>query len=136
MFFLNKDSSQLKPITNLIYLLLLMQTPLKMFLLDIIFCQNIKLWCMSCRRSNYINFVQKQSSRDVLKKRCFEDTRQIYRRTSLLKCDFNKVALQHHWNHTLPQRWFAVNLLNIFRMRFYKNNSGGLLLFVIENLCQ
>ena len=98
--------------------------------------KHTKLWCMSCRRSNYINFVQKQSSRDVLKKRCFENTRQIYRRTSLLKCDFNKVALQHHWNHTLPQRWFAVNLLNIFRIRFYKNNSGGLLLFVIENLCQ
>ena len=31
MFFLYKDSSQLKPIINLIYLLLLMQTLLKMF---------------------------------------------------------------------------------------------------------
>ena len=26
---------------------------------------------------------------------------QIYRRTPMPKCDFNKVALQVYWNHTL-----------------------------------
>ena len=94
--------------------------------------KHTKLWCMSCRRSNYINFVQKQSSRDVLRKRCSENTRQIYRRTSLLKCHFNKVALQLYWNHTSAEV-VSLNLLHIFRILFYKNNSGGLLLFVIEN---
>ena len=30
----------------------------------------------------------------VLWKRCSENMQQIYRRTSMLKCDFNKFALQ------------------------------------------
>ena len=37
---------------------------------------------------------QKQPSRGVLKKRCSKNMRQIYRRTPMPKCDFNKVALQ------------------------------------------
>ena len=42
--------------------------------------------------------VQKQPFRGVLRKRCSENMQQIYRRTTMLKCDFNKVALklQHH----------------------------------------
>ena len=35
---------------------------------------------------------QKQHSRDVLRKRCSENMQQIYRRTLMPKCDFNKVA--------------------------------------------
>ena len=35
----------------------------------------------------------KQLSRGVLKKRCSENMQQIYRRTPMPKCDFNKVAL-------------------------------------------
>ena len=38
--------------------------------------------------------VQKQPSRGVFKKRCSGNMQQIYRRTSMLKCDFNKVAKQ------------------------------------------
>ena len=34
------------------------------------------------------------ATRAVLKKRCSENTQQIYRRTPMPKCDFNKVALQ------------------------------------------
>ena len=34
----------------------------------------------------------KQPPRGVLKKRCSENMQQIYRRTSMPKCDFNKVA--------------------------------------------
>ena len=34
---------------------------------------------------------QKQSSRGVLRKRCSENMQQIYRRTLMSKCDFNKV---------------------------------------------
>ena len=43
---------------------------------------------------------QKQPSIGVLSKRCFENMRQIYRRTPMPKCDFNEVALQLYWNHT------------------------------------
>ena len=35
---------------------------------------------------------QKQPSRGVLKKRCCENMQQIYRRTPMPNCDFNKVA--------------------------------------------
>ena len=37
--------------------------------------------------------VQKQPSRSVLKKRCSENMQQIYNKTPILKCDFNKVAV-------------------------------------------
>ena len=37
---------------------------------------------------------QKQPSSGVLNKRCSENMRQIYRRTLMSKCEFNKVALQ------------------------------------------
>ena len=38
--------------------------------------------------------MQKQPSRGVLMKRCSEIMQQIYRRTPMSKCDFNKVAKQ------------------------------------------
>ena len=38
--------------------------------------------------------VQNQPSRGVLGKRCPENMQQIYRRTPMPKCDFNKVAKQ------------------------------------------
>ena len=37
---------------------------------------------------------QKQPSRSVLIKRCSENMQQIYRRTPMPKCDFNKAAKQ------------------------------------------
>ena len=36
----------------------------------------------------------KQPSRGVPRKRCSENMQQIYRRTPMSKCDFNKVPLQ------------------------------------------
>ena len=39
-----------------------------------------------------LNLVQKQPLRGVLKKRCSENMQQIYRRTPMPKCDFNKVV--------------------------------------------
>ena len=37
---------------------------------------------------------QKQPSRSVFIKRCSENKQQIYRRTPMPKCDFNKAAKQ------------------------------------------
>ena len=59
-------------------------------------------------RSKAINYyckkasseIQKQLSRVVLKKMCSENMQQIYRRTPMPKCDFNKVALKNYWNRT------------------------------------
>ena len=47
-------------------------------------------------RGNMTNLVhsQKQPSRGVFIKRCSENMQQIYRRTPMLKCDFNIVAKQ------------------------------------------
>ena len=39
-----------------------------------------------------LKVFQKQPSRGVLQKRCSENMEQIYRRTPMAKCDFNKVA--------------------------------------------
>ena len=48
-----------------------------------------------------MNKIQKQSTRGVLRKRCSQNMQQIYRRTLMPKCDFNKTALQLYRNHTL-----------------------------------
>ena len=37
---------------------------------------------------------QKQRSKGVLRKRCSENMQEIYRRTTMLKCDFIKFAKQ------------------------------------------
>ena len=44
---------------------------------------------------------QKLPPRGVLKKRCSDHMQQIYRRTLMQKCNFNKVAKHLHWNRTL-----------------------------------
>ena len=41
-----------------------------------------------------VKYIQKQPSRDVVRKRCSENVQQIYWRTPMPKCDFNKVAKQ------------------------------------------
>ena len=61
--------------------------------------------------------VQKEPFRVVFRKRYFENMQQIYRRTSMPKCDF-----------TLRHGCFPVTLLLIFRTPFSKNNPGWLLL--------
>ena len=61
---------------------------------------------------------QEQPSRDVLRKRCSENTQQIYRRTPMPKSDFNKVAKQLYWNHILA--WvFACKFPAYFQSTFY-----------------
>ena len=55
----------------------------------------------------------------VPRKRCSENMQQIYRRTSIPKCDFNKVALLCNFIEiTLRHGCFPVNLLHIFRTPF------------------
>ena len=51
--------------------------------------------------STGVSFLDKQHSRGILRKRCSENMRQIYRRTPMPKCNFNKVALQLYLNPTL-----------------------------------
>ena len=61
--------------------------------------------------------IQKQPSRGALRKRCSENMQQIYRRTSMPKCDFNKVTKQICWNHTsawMSSCKFAAYFQNIF----------------------
>ena len=63
--------------------------------------------------------IQKQPPIGVPKKRCSENMQQIYRRTAMPKCDFNKVAIEI----TLRHGCSLVNLLHIFRTLFPKNTS-------------
>ena len=71
--------------------------------------------------------INNKLSRSVHGKRCSDKMQQIYKRTPITKCTFNKVARQLYWNLTSP--WvFSINLLHIFRIFFPKNTYGGPLL--------
>ena len=101
--------------------------------------------------------IQKQPSKGATKKMYSKNMQQIYRRTQMPKCYFNKVALQFYWNHTsawlfscklaayfqnifsqehvcyfieitLRHGFSPVILLHIFRTPFLSNASGRLLL--------
>ena len=47
-----------------------------------------------CVKLGKTSAMQKQPFRGVLRKRCSENMQQIYRRTPMPKCDFNKVEKQ------------------------------------------
>ena len=66
--------------------------------------------------------TKKQLPKGVLCKRCSENMLQIYTRTPMPKCDFNKLALP------LCHGYSPVNLLHIFGTTFTKTTSGRLLL--------
>ena len=51
----------------------------------------------SCSSLKIFSLPQKKPSRGV-KKRCSQNIQQNYRRTTIPKCDFNKVAKQLYWN--------------------------------------
>ena len=51
------------------------------------------LKCLRWSINNTSWFWQKQASRGVLRKSCSENMQQIFRRTLMPKCDFNKVTL-------------------------------------------
>ena len=77
---------------------------------------------------------QKQSSRSVIKKRCSENMDQIYKRTPMLKCHFNKVS-KNFIEIALRHGCSPVNWLHILRRPFLKNNSRWLLLGFVEWSC-
>ena len=74
-------------------------------------------------------YLKKRSFRYVLRKSFSVNMQQIYSRTPVSKCTFNKVAKQifeiAHWHGCSP-----VNLFHIFRTLFPKNTSGELLLYL------
>ena len=79
---------------------------------------NRSQFALSCIGPNFWNKTlgtlkrQKQPSRGVLRKSCSEDMQQIYRRTTMPKCDFHKDAKKLYW----------INLLNYFQNIFlYKH---------------
>ena len=65
-------------------------------MLNIVHIRGVILHLISMQTSFLVIQNQKQPHRGVLRKRCSENTQQIYRRTPMPKCDFNKVALQIH----------------------------------------
>ena len=74
------------------------------------------------------NIVQKQLSVGVLRKRCSKNIQQIYRRTPVSKCDFNKVAFG--MGVLLYIYWISSEHL-FTRIPFYKKTYGVLLLVVL-----
>ena len=80
-------------------------------------------------RSCLVCSIKKQPPRSILWKRCSENMQQIYRGTSMPKCNFNKVK-QLYSNRT--SAWvFSCKFAAYFQNTFPKNNSGRLLLGVL-----
>ena len=80
------------------------------------------------------NNMEKQPSRCVLGKRCSENIQQIYRRTPMPKCEFNKVAIKLQSNFIEIALWHGcspLNLQHIFRTPFPRNTSGWLLQYIV-----
>ena len=76
-----------------------------------------------CLMETLVSFLRKQPPRGVLKKRCPENMQQIYRRTPMSKCDFNKVAKQLYWNRT--SAWvFSCKFAAYFQNTFYQDHLG------------
>ena len=59
-------------------------------------------------------FFQKQPPRGALSKRCFKNMQQIYWRTPMPKCDFNKVALQLYFGMVVLQYISSIFLEHLF----------------------
>ena len=78
--------------------------------------------------------VQKQPFKGVLLKRCSENMQQIYRRTPMPKCDFNKVAKELYWNRTSAYV-FSCKFAACFQNTFPKNTCKWLLLKVDADVC-
>ena len=85
---------------------------------------------LSFKKDKFYYLLQKQPPRGVLRKTCSENIQQIYRRTPMPKCDFNKVEITLI-EITLRHGCSPVNLRHIFRIAFLKNSSGRLLLFLL-----
>ena len=119
------------------------------FEIFLIFLNFLRSWALSrlatCDSTAYISFsilgikfhvtfgesYLKQPSRGGLKKLCSENMQQIYRRTSMPECDFNKVASKLYQNHT--SAWvFSCKFATFFRTTFYNNTSGGLLVNLVK----
>ena len=80
-------------------------------------------------------YFQKQPSWGVYRKRCSENMQQIYRRTVILKYDFNKAA-SNFLEIALRYGCSPINLLHIFRTPFPKNTSWWLLLYFVSKSLQ
>ena len=77
-------------------------------------------WLLPCSKQTR---RQQQPSTGGLRKRFSENMQQIYRRTPMLKCDFNKVFIEI----ALPHRCFPINLLHNIRTPIKKNTFEKLL---------
>ena len=89
------------------------------------FAKNQRLWIkFSCDSQKIMDWFcsvgiqQKQSSRGVFRKRCFENLKQVYKRTPMPKCDFNKVwsktSLKSHFGTWVFCCKFAAYFQNTF----------------------
>ena len=80
--------------------------------------------------------LHRQPRIGVLKKRYSEIMQQIYRRTLMSNCDFNKVAKQLYLNNTSTWVFSCKFSAYNFQIPFLKNTSRGLLLPLLLLLLQ
>ena len=82
------------------------QMQLLRFYKDTTKVSSLPLFKITTKSTNFLcvkKKTQKQLSRLGLRKSCSENLQQIYRRTPMPKCDFNKFANELYWNHTFSK---------------------------------
>ena len=85
---------------------------------------------------SYSDF-QKQPPRGVPRKRCSENMQQIYRRTPMPKCDFNKVAFQNTFSqeHLWVLLDFSFSDFSDFSLEDYLPTCEGLVSRLMILIC-
>ena len=86
------------------------------------------IWLLKITENSKINWNKLEAALHWCSyKRCYVNMQQIYRRTPMPRCNFNKVV-SNFIEFTLYHECLHVNLLHIFKTSLPENTSEGLLL--------
>ena len=111
----------LEELWNMVVKSVIWQNGLKNDLLK--FCRTIHVFLRNFRIADRLSTTEAALQR-FYQKKVSGNMQQIYRRTSMLKCDFNKLALQFYWSHF--SAWvFSYKFDAFFRTPLLRNTCGG-----------
>ena len=111
----------LEELWNMVVKSVIWQNSLKNDLLK--FCRTIHVFLRNFRIADRLSTTEAALQR-FYQKKVSGNMQQIYRRTSMLKCDFNELALQFYWSHF--SAWvFSYKFDAFFRTPLLRNTCGG-----------
>ena len=99
--------------------------------------QNIIAAFHRCSLGMLLKETQKQPCRDVLRKRCSENMKQIYSRTPMPKCDFKSNFSLDFFKKNPNKLIFVIDLKSVkFVFLIFLKNKLCWSLFLIKNICE